>query len=156
MIHRRRFVFDAERTFGYKQTELLSKKGHTYLSCNDAKKRKLESIPFVLGLHVRRLYAHNILVQRRQSVHSDQRLLLLTDWAQHAHSLTVQSAQNAYYVPSLYRVYEWLKLKVQHSCPTTANKYMYMPCAGISEYPKVVDIALHKNKMQSWIKDWFS
>ena len=28
----------------------------------------------------------------------------LTDWAQNAHSLTVQRGQNAHYVPSLYRV----------------------------------------------------
>ena len=48
-------------------------------------------------------------------------LIPLTDWAQNAHSLTVQRGQNAHYVPSLYRVLDnpntHIRLRVARGTP---------------------------------------
>ena len=46
-----------------------------------------------------------VLISSNLLVHNCTHCLIpLTDWAQNAHSLTVQRGQNAHYVPSLYRV----------------------------------------------------
>ena len=61
----------------------------------------------------------------------------LTDWAQNAHSLTVQRGQNVHYVPSLYRVLDIpgiLQILCRTACGAVADIIAILKREGARVY----------------------